>query len=134
MSGSGQALAPAANDDVAATMKSLGRAAKAAAAVLATVDEATKNQALNAAAAAIRDGQADILEANGRDMAAARDKGLSAAMLDRLELNADRVEALAVSLENIVALADPVGSAIDEWTRPNGLHIHRIRTPLGRFV
>jgi glutamate-5-semialdehyde dehydrogenase len=131
MSGSGQALAAAANDDVAATMEDLGRAAKAAAAHLATVDEATKNNALTAAAAAIRAGQTGLLEANAKDMAAARDKGLTAAMLDRLELTPERVEAMAVGLEDIVALADPVGAVMDEWTRPNGLRIQRVRTPLG---
>jgi len=131
MSGSGQALTAAANDDVAATMEGLGRAAKAAAAYLATVDEATKINALTAAAAAIRAGQTGLLEANAKDMAAARDKGLTAAMLDRLELTPERVEAMAVGLEDIVALADPVGAVMDEWTRPNGLHIQRVRTPLG---
>jgi len=131
MSGSGQALAAAANDDVAATMESLGRAAKAAAAHLATIDETTKNQALTAAAAAIRANQATLLDANTKDMAAARDKGLTAAMLDRLALTPERIEAMAVGLEDIVALADPVGAVMDEWTRPNGLRIQRVRTPLG---
>ena len=72
-----------------------------------------------------------ILAANARDMAAARAKGLGGALLDRLELNPQRVEAMAVGLETIAALADPVGDELARWSRPNGLDIARVRVPLG---
>jgi len=110
-------------------MEALGRAARAAAAALATAPTERKNRALIAAAAAIRARRADLLEANGRDMSAAR--GLSAALLDRLQLDAKRIEAMATGLEEIAALADPVGETIARWTRPNGLDIARVRVPLG---
>ncbi len=74
---------------------------------------------------------AAILAANARDMEAARARNLSAALLDRLQLNESRVEAMARGIEEIVALADPVGTVIAEWTRPNGLVIQRVRVPLG---
>ncbi|MFO1401543.1 MAG: glutamate-5-semialdehyde dehydrogenase [Steroidobacteraceae bacterium] len=74
---------------------------------------------------------ADILAANEADMAAATAAGLGAAMLDRLKLDAKRVEAIARGLDDIVALGDPVGTVIAEWTRPNGLRIQRVRVPLG---
>ncbi len=114
-----------------AIMDQLGQAARAAAAELAVADTAAKNRALLAAAAAIRAASAAILAANAEDMAAARAKQLSAALLDRLELNPKRVEAIAVGLEDIAALPDPVGAVMAEWTRPNGLHFKRVRTPLG---
>ena len=117
--------------DVAALMAGLGRNARAAAAALAQASTAAKNRALAAAAAALRRHQARILEANGRDMAAAEAKGLSGAMLDRLKLDPKRVEAMATGLEEVAALPDPVGSVIAEWTRPNGLAISRVRVPLG---
>ncbi|MBP7062735.1 glutamate-5-semialdehyde dehydrogenase [Ferrovibrio sp.] len=114
-----------------AIMDQLGQAARAAAAELAVADTAAKNRALLAAAEAIRAASAAILAANAEDMAAARAKQLSAALLDRLELNPKRVEAIAVGLEDIAALPDPVGAVMAEWTRPNGLHFKRVRTPLG---
>ena len=112
-------------------MRQLGQAAVAAAAPLARADPATKNRALLAAAAALRARQAAILEANAADMRAARASGLGAALLERLELDAGRVEAMARSLEEIAQLADPVGTISTEWTRPNGLRIQRVRVPLG---
>ena len=118
-------------ENIADLMKGLGQAARDAARLLARASPVQKSQALQAAAAALRDRQASILEANAQDMAAARQKGLSAAMLDRLLLDADRVEAMARGLEDIDALADPVGEVIGDWTRPNGLRIQRVRVPLG---
>jgi len=115
--------------DLRGEMEALGRAARAAAAALANAPTERKNRALIAAAAAIRARRADLLEANGRDMSAAR--GLSAALLDRLQLDAKRIEAMATGLEEIAALADPVGETIARWTRPNGLDIARVRVPLG---
>ena len=84
-----------------------------------------------AAAAAIRTDAALIMAANAKDMAAAREKNLSAALLDRLALDEKRIAAMAKGLEEIAALPDPVGTTLAEWTRPNGLRISRVRTPLG---
>ncbi len=117
--------------DLAEAMAALGRAARDAAAELALADGGAKSLALTAAAAAIRDQQGKILKANGRDMAAARVKGISAALLDRLELNSERVEAMARGLEEIAALPDPVGRVLAEWQQPNGLQIARVAVPLG---
>ena len=112
-------------------MLTLGEAARAAAAVLAQAPRAAKDAALLAAAARLRQDQAAILAANRRDMAAATGKGLSGAMLDRLELNPGRVEAMAQGLETIAGLDDPVGTELARWRRPNGLDIARVRVPLG---
>jgi glutamate-5-semialdehyde dehydrogenase len=117
--------------DIAGLMTHLGKAAVAAASVLAMAATGTKNEALIRAAGAIRARSAEILEANARDMSAARQAQLGGPLLDRLRLDAKRVEAIARSLEEIVALADPVGTVVAEWDRPNGLHIQRVRVPLG---
>ncbi len=117
--------------DAGSLMEEMGRAAKAAATILATAPAAQKNAALTAAAQALRANTAAILAANAEDMAAGRDKGLSNALLDRLMLDDRRVAAIAAGLEDIAALPDPVGATIAEWTRPNGLHFRRVRTPLG---
>jgi glutamate-5-semialdehyde dehydrogenase len=118
-------------DDLPGRMADLGRAAREAARALATAEPSAKTRALEAAAQAIRDRRDTILEANGRDMEAARAKGLSAAMLDRLELNEARVDAMAAGLEAIAAFPDPVGRVLAEWDRPNGLRIARVAVPLG---
>jgi glutamate-5-semialdehyde dehydrogenase len=117
--------------NIAATMTSLGRAARRAATDLATTTGEQRNAALAAAAAALRTHAASILEANARDMEAARERGLSDAMLDRLLLDDDRVEAMALGLETIIGLHDPVGRILEEWERPNGLRIQRVAVPLG---
>jgi glutamate-5-semialdehyde dehydrogenase len=117
--------------DIAELMTRLGKAAVAAASALAVVATTTKNEALTAAAAAIRSRRAEILEANARDMAAAVAAELGGPLLDRLRLDEKRVEAIARSIEEIVELADPVGTVVAEWDRPNGLHIQRVRVPLG---
>ena len=124
-------MAPLLKDPLERDMLALGEAARAAAQALALAPRATKDAALLAAAAALRDTAPSILAANARDMAAARSKGLGAALLDRLELNPKRVEAMAVGLETIAALADPVGDELARWSRPNGLDIARVRVPLG---
>ncbi len=118
-------------EDLASRMEALGRAARAAAGELANADAETKSRALTAAAEAIRARTDLILEANAVDMAGGRDKGLSAALLDRLELNPDRIEAMAKGLEAIAAFPDPVGRTLAEWDRPNGLKIARVSVPLG---
>ncbi len=117
--------------DLPAVMAELGAAARAAAEVLATTPSASKNAALGAAAQAIRADRAAILAANAKDMAAARERGLRAALLDRLELDEARIEAMAAGLDEIAELADPVGAVIARWSRPNGLAIERVRVPLG---
>jgi len=117
--------------DITELMAPIGRAAVDAANVLALATTAQKSAALVAAAAALRARQPDILAANARDMKAAEAGGASGAMLDRLRLDAARVEAMARGIEQIVALPDPVGTVIAEWQRPNGLRIQRVRVPLG---
>jgi glutamate-5-semialdehyde dehydrogenase len=112
-------------------MERMGRAALEAASVLAQASTQQKNDALVAAAKAMRASTADILSANARDMDAARARNLSGAMLDRLKLDEKRVEGIARAIDEVVALADPVGSIAAEWDRPNGLHIQRVRVPLG---
>jgi glutamate-5-semialdehyde dehydrogenase len=117
--------------EIPAIMDGLGRQAVSAAAVLALASTATKNRALGLIATSLRARKAELLAANARDMEAARAKGLSGAMLDRLALDADRIEGMARGVEAIAALADPVGATIAQWTRPNGLDIARVRVPLG---
>ena len=118
-------------EDLQSEMEAIGAAAKAAAAELAIATTAAKNAALKAAAAALREDAAAILEANARDMAAGRDKGLTPALLDRLELTPDRIDAMAKGLEDIAGLPDPVGRTLAAWERPNGLEIARVAVPLG---
>ncbi len=117
--------------DLEAAMITLGENACAAAHELARASTEAKNAALKAAAAAIRANSAAILEANAQDVAAAKQRGTKGAFLDRLTLNEKRVEAMAVGLEEVAALADPVGAVLAKWTRPNGLEISRVRVPLG---
>jgi glutamate-5-semialdehyde dehydrogenase len=117
--------------DIERQMRTLGTAARAAASELARAGAEPKNRALRAAAAALRADMAAILRANALDMAQASSHGLTRAMLDRLKLDEKRVEAMAKGVEEIAALPDPVGATMAEWTRPNGLRITRVRTPLG---
>lgn len=117
--------------DIAALMNDLGQRAVAASHVLAQASSAAKNQALQFAADAIREQRAHILEANAADVSDAKDKGLSAALIDRLLLDEKRIEAMAKGIEEIIRLVDPIGTVIAQWTRPNGLLIQRIRVPLG---
>lgn len=121
-------LAPSALAD---TLESLGFAAKQASRVLALVPSAQKNRALVGAAEHIIRRQEDILAANGQDMAYGRAKGLSAAALDRLALTPARIQAMADGLHAIADLPEPVGRITATFTRPNGLIIERVATPLG---
>ena len=123
--------AQAAAGELGALMGEIGGAAQAAAATLAHADTAAKNAALTAAAERLRRDAAEIMRANTDDMAAAKAARLRAPLLDRLALDDARVEAIAAGLEAIAELEDPVGALIDEWTRPNGLRIGRVRVPLG---
>ncbi len=116
---------------VSELMHAMGRAAREAALVLATASTAQKNRALAGAAAALRAQAAKILAANAGDMTQAAQKQTSGALLDRLRLDAQRVEAMARGLEDIERLADPIGKRLAEWTRPNGMVIQRVCVPLG---
>ena len=122
---------PVASAALGPLMDSLGRAALEAAAVLALAPRTQKDAALTAAAAAVRRECAAILRANALDMAAAAAREPGAARLERLFLDAVRVEAIARSIDEVVALPDPVGSIAAQWQRPNGLVIRRVRVPLG---
>jgi len=114
-----------------AEMIAMGRAARAAAQALRLSDAAARTRAIAAMARAVRAQAAAILAANARDVAAAREAGLAPAMLDRLVLDEGRLEAVARALETVAAIPDPVGEEIARWTRPNGLDIARVRTPIG---
>ncbi len=120
-----------AGSDIAAIMAEVGRKAKAAAAPLAIAGAEQKNKALLAAADAILQSRDAILDANKLDLANAAESGMAASFVDRLTLDDKRIEAIAEGIRAIAALPDPVGAVIAEWDRPNGLHIERVRTPLG---
>ncbi|MEP2827465.1 glutamate-5-semialdehyde dehydrogenase [Parvibaculum sp.] len=112
-------------------MAEIGQKARKAATALALASTKQKDAALLAAAMCVRANIDDILNANAEDVADALKNGLAPSMIDRLTLDPQRVEAIAKALEEIAALPDPVGSMITEWDRPNGLHIERVRVPLG---
>jgi glutamate-5-semialdehyde dehydrogenase len=114
-----------------AQMSAMGRAAREAAAALRLSDAATRTRAIAAMADAVRADSADILAANARDIAAAQAAGVAPAMIDRLLLDAARVEAMAKGIETVAAIRDPLGAEMDRWDRPNGLDIARVRTPIG---
>jgi len=118
-------------EEIGELMTGLGRAAVAAAEVLALAPSAQKNAALAAAAEALRTRRVRLLAANERDVATGRSAHLSAARLDRLELDERRLEAIAAGLEAVIALDDPIGTIAAEWQRPNGLRIQRVVVPLG---
>jgi glutamate-5-semialdehyde dehydrogenase len=124
-------MATALRHDLDAEMRALGREARAAAQILATTPRATKDQALRAGAASLRAREADIIAANADDMAAAQARDLRPSLLDRLALDAVRIEAMAEGLEAVAGLDDPVGTELARWRRPNGLDIARVRVPLG---
>ena len=116
---------------LSAAMQSIGRAARAAAPALVRATSAEKNAALIAAARAIRESADAIAAANALDMVDAGAKDLSGAMLDRLRLTPERIEAMAIGLEQVAQLPDPVGRSMEKWDRPNGLVIERVAVPLG---
>ena len=123
--------APGTFADVAAYMRGVGEAARAAARVLARADTAAKDRALGAMAAAIRRDEAKLLAANAEDVAAARAAGHDAAFVDRLALTPTSIEAMAEGLEQIVALPDPVGEISEMRYRPTGIQVGMMRVPLG---
>jgi len=112
-------------------LSSIGQNARRAAKSLALASTETKNVALMAMAKAVRSGSAAILAANAHDLEAAKSKDLKASFVDRLTLTPQRIEAMAVGLEEIAALPDPVGKVMERWTRPNGMEISRIAVPIG---
>jgi glutamate-5-semialdehyde dehydrogenase len=122
---------PADKAKLIADLRAMGRKARAAARMLGLMPGAQKARALRAAAKAVRAAEAAILEANALDCAEAKAEGQTGAFVDRLMLDAKRIEAIAVSIEEVAALPDPVGAVMTEWTQPNGLRISRVRTPLG---
>jgi len=118
-------------DGVAAVMDEIGRNAKVAARELATASTETKNKALNAMADAIVAARDKILAANAADLKNVEGKGLLPSFIDRLTLTDKAVDGMADALREIAEFKDPVGEVIAAWDRPNGLHIERVRTPLG---
>jgi glutamate-5-semialdehyde dehydrogenase len=119
------------DETVADLMQGMGRTAREAALALALAPTEQKNRALGAAAAALRARRLDILAANESDMRQAIERGVSGALLDRLHLNDERVEAMARGLDDIERLADPIGKRLAQWSRPNGMRIERVCVPLG---
>jgi glutamate-5-semialdehyde dehydrogenase len=114
-----------------ADLVAMGRKARSAQRALALMTPQAKADALRAAATAIRVSMPPILEANAADVSEARESGQNDAFVDRLLINPERIEAIAKSVEDIADLPDPVGEVTSEWTRPNGMRISRVRTPLG---
>ncbi|MFT6195325.1 MAG: glutamate-5-semialdehyde dehydrogenase [Cognaticolwellia sp.] len=117
--------------DTETMIENLGKQAKAAAKILASATTEQKNQALTVAADALRKNTPALLEANALDVLNVRKAGKAESFIDRLELNPERVEAMAVALESIAKLPDPIGRALAEFDRPNGLKITRVSTPIG---
>jgi len=117
--------------DLATQMLELGRCARGAARTLAQLASAQKNAVLHAMADEIDARQSAILAANERDLIAAKVNALSDSMIDRLTLNRERLQAIAASIRDVSGLPDPIGQVIREWTQPNGLHISKVRVPIG---
>ena len=124
-------MAVANSTDLADYCRQAARRAKAAAAELAQASGAQKNAWLRQSAARLRERSADLLEANAADIAAAPGFGLTDAQIDRLRLTPKRIDDIAVGLEEVAALPDPVGEVIESSVRPNGLQILKARVPLG---
>lgn len=124
-------MATSSSTDIKTLIDGIVRRARAASRVLATCPTPAKDAALAAMAKSFRENTAEIKKENARDLEAGRAAGLSSAMLDRLELTDKRIEAMAAALEQVATLEDPVGEITDMKTRPNGLRIGRMRTPIG---
>ena len=107
------------------------RAARQASYALANADTTVKNKALSYIADDLLAHAGDIMDANAADVAAAREKGMSDAMIDRLTLTQDRIQGMAEGVRQVIALPDPVGQTLSSWDRPNGLHIDKVTVPLG---
>jgi glutamate-5-semialdehyde dehydrogenase len=119
------------NLSLEAQMLDLGRRARAAGAVARDASGEQRTSALKAMAARLRAGAAEILAANAEDVARGRRDGLAESFIDRLALDEARLEGVAKGVEETAGLPDPIGAVLADWTRPNGLRIQRVRTPLG---
>jgi len=117
--------------EIQESIHQMGRQARAAAYQLAELSAEEKNTILRSMAAAIRKSAPALLEANAKDLEAGAEKGLTAAMLDRLRLDDARIEAMAAGIDQVATLPDPVGQVMDKWTRPNGIEIEQVRVPIG---
>ncbi|HLI67024.1 MAG TPA: glutamate-5-semialdehyde dehydrogenase [Caulobacteraceae bacterium] len=117
--------------NIDALMAEMGVNARAGAEALRLASAETRTAAIRGMAAAVRSRADAILAANAEDCAAGRQAGLPAAMLDRLALDPGRLEGIARALDEVAAIPDPLDTVIAEWTRPNGVHIARVRTPIG---
>lgn len=118
-------------DDLQAYCEEVGRRAQAASAELATINGETKNRWLHLCAKLLRERTSDLADANEKDIAAAPEFGLTDAQIDRLRLTPERVEGIAVALEEVAQLTDPVGRVIESSVRPNGLEVQKVQAPLG---
>ena len=117
--------------DIPTLMANIGARAKAAAGTLAFASAERKHAALIRASEHVWATRAGIIAANAKDMDYGREKGLSTAMMDRLRLDTDRIQSIVDGLRAVAEQADPVGEVLADWTQPTGLHIQRVRTPLG---
>ncbi len=117
--------------DIESRILEMGARARAATRRLVQLDSEQKNVILRAMAAEVRARRSEILAANESDLQQQQNRGLSSAMTDRLRLGPERLEAIATAIEDVAALPDPVGEVIAEWTRPNGLHMRKVRVPIG---
>src|SRR5688572_19111045 len=119
------------SQDLASYVDSIARAARRAAGTLCTLSGQARSAALLRMAGGIRESKAALLEANQKDIAAAEQAGLAPALIARLQLNDQRIEAMAVGVEQIAAQVDPVGQTLEGYVRPNGLRIEKRRVPIG---
>ncbi len=119
------------NNNIDLYLNTLGAKAQAAKAALQSLDEERKNQALKRAAEALVRERDRLLCANGKDYEKARKNGMAEGLLDRLKLTPERIEAMAEGLIQIAGLPDPVGEVTERFERPNGLHIEKVRVPMG---
>ena len=119
------------SEEIKEILFTMGRNARKASFALAMASEERKNVALNSMANNIEKNAKNILEANNQDVEKAKKNNISQSFLDRLILNDERIQSMASGLREIIKLPDPVGEKIAKWKRPNGLHIERVRTPLG---
>jgi len=119
------------NLDIESVMLDMGASARTAGRILSKASSKDKDSAILAGALEISNRRIDILAANEKDLQAALNKGLSESLLDRLKLDNRRIDSIIGGLEEVASLADPVGTVLEEWDRPNGLKISRIRVPLG---
>lgn len=109
----------------------MARRARAAALKVSQLDGEEKNRILLAMASALRASESELIEANARDLEVARENDLAAAMVDRLRLDGERIEAMAKGIEQVVSLSDPVGEVMEAWERPNGMKLEKVRVPIG---